>query len=43
MDGRLVKIALKEKVILDFLTYRRTINNINLVIEKLKNNKKEFN
>jgi predicted transcriptional regulator of viral defense system len=42
MDGRLVKIAYKEKAILDFLTYRRNINNIDLVIEKLKNNTSEF-
>lgn len=42
LDGRLVKIALKEKAIIDFLIYRRTVNNIDLVIEKLKNNKKDF-
>lgn len=42
MDGRLVKIALKEKAILDFLIYRRTANNIDLVVEKLKNNKNDF-
>jgi len=42
MDGQLVKIATKEKTILDFLTYRRTIGNIDLVIEKLKNYKNEF-
>ena len=42
MDGRLVKIATKEKIILDFLTYRRTISNIDLIIEKLKNHKNEF-
>ncbi len=42
IDGRLVKIATKEKVILDFLTYRRTIANIDLIIEKLKNYKDEF-
>lgn len=42
LDGLLVKIALKEKAILDFLTYRRTINNIDLIVEKLKNYKKDF-
>lgn len=42
MDGQLVKIAYKEKAILDFLTYRRTINNIALVIEKLRDNQNEF-
>lgn len=42
MDGRLVKIATKEKIILDFLTYRRTIANIDSIIEKLKNYKNEF-
>jgi len=42
LDGRLVKIATKEKAILDFLTYRRTASNIDLVVEKLKNYKGEF-
>jgi len=42
IDGRLVRVALKEKVILDFLTYRRKIHDIDLVIEKLKNYKKDF-
>ena len=42
MDGRLVKVALKEKIILDFLTYRRTSNNIDLIIEKLKSYKNDF-
>ena len=42
MDGRLVKIATKEKIILDFLTYRRNANSIDLVIEKLKNYKNDF-
>ena len=43
IDGELVKVASKEKIIIDFLTYRRTINNIDLVIEKLKNYQQEFN
>lgn len=42
MDGRLVKIASKEKVILDFLTYRRSVSSIDLIIEKLKNHKNDF-
>lgn len=42
IDGRLVKVASKEKVILDFLTYRRKIYDIDLVIEKLKNYKNDF-
>jgi predicted transcriptional regulator of viral defense system len=42
MDGRLVKIALKEKIILDFLTYRRTTSNIDLIVEKLKTYKNDF-
>jgi predicted transcriptional regulator of viral defense system len=42
MDGRLIRIATKEKIILDFLTYRRTISNIDLVIEKLRNYKNDF-
>jgi len=42
IDGQLVKIASKEKAILDFLTYRRTVYNIDLVIEKLKNHKSSF-
>jgi len=42
LDGRLVKIALKEKTVLDFLIYRRTANNIDLVIEKFRNNKNDF-
>jgi len=43
IDGKLVKIATKEKIILDFLTYRRSTGNIDLIIEKIKNNKNEFN
>lgn len=39
----MVKIASKEKAILDFLTYRRTVNSIDLVIEKLKNHRDDFN
>jgi len=42
MDGRLVKIALKEKIILDFLTYRRTASNVDLIVEKLKTYKNDF-
>lgn len=42
IDGRLVKVASKEKVILDFLTYRRKLHDIDLVIEKLKNHKNDF-
>lgn len=42
IDGRLVKIATREKIIIDFLTYRRTINNIDLIVEKLKNYSNDF-
>ncbi|PKL71948.1 hypothetical protein CVV26_03460 [Candidatus Kuenenbacteria bacterium HGW-Kuenenbacteria-1] len=42
IDGRLIKIATKEKIIIDFLVYKRTVNNIDLIIEKLKNYKDEF-
>jgi predicted transcriptional regulator of viral defense system len=42
IDGQLVKIASKEKAIMDFLTYRRTAHDIDLVIEKLKNYKNDF-
>ncbi|MCF7794931.1 hypothetical protein K9M50_01045 [Patescibacteria group bacterium] len=42
IDGQLVKIASKEKTILDFLTYRRNLYEIDLVIEKIKNYEKEF-
>jgi predicted transcriptional regulator of viral defense system len=42
IDGRLVKVATREKAILDFLIYRRTANSIDLVIEKLKSYKSEF-
>ena len=37
IDGQLVKIASKEKIIIDFLTYRRKSHDFDLVIEKLKN------
>lgn len=42
IDGRLVKIASKEKVVLDFLTYRRKLHDIDLVVEKLKEYKNDF-
>jgi len=42
IDGQLVKIASKEKAIIDFLTYRRTSHDFDLVIEKLKNYRNEF-
>lgn len=42
IDGRLIKIAQKEKTIIDFLVYRRTLGNIDLLIEKLQNYKNEF-
>ena len=41
-DGRLVKIATKEKIILDFLTYMRTISKVDLIIEIIKNYRDEF-
>jgi predicted transcriptional regulator of viral defense system len=43
IDGQLIKIALKEKTIIDFLLYRRTAHDFDFVIEKLKNYKNEFN
>lgn len=42
LDGHLVKIASKEKVIIDFLSYRRTIYDVDLIIEKLQNYRDEF-
>ncbi|MBU4338411.1 hypothetical protein KKD57_02520 [Patescibacteria group bacterium] len=42
IDGRLVKVALKEQAISDFLIYRRTVNNIDLIIEKLETFKNDF-
>jgi len=42
MDGYLIKIASKEKAIIDFLIYRRTIHGMDLVLEKLKEHKNDF-
>lgn len=42
IDGQLVKIASKEKAIIDFLTYRRTSHDFDLIIEKLINYRNEF-
>ena len=42
LDGMLVKIASKEKIILDFLTYRRNLYDLDLVIEKLREYKNDF-
>lgn len=42
IDGHLLKIASKEKVIIDFLTYRRNSHDFDLVIEKLKSYSHEF-
>lgn len=42
IDGQLVKIASKEKAIIDFLIYRRSSHDFDLVIEKLKNYRDEF-
>ncbi len=42
IDGQSVKIASKEKAIIDFLTYRRTAHDFDLVIEKLKTYSHEF-
>lgn len=42
IDGQLVKIALKEKALLDFLVYKRTLHNIDLVLEKIRDHRKEF-
>ncbi len=36
IEGRLVKIATAEKAILDILNFERTINSVDLVLEKLK-------
>lgn len=36
IDGQLIKIATKEKALLDFLEYRKNIHDIDLVIEKLR-------
>lgn len=42
IDGQLIKIATKEKALLDFLEYRRNVHDIDLVIEKLRNYKNDF-
>ncbi len=42
IDGQLVKIASKEKIVIDFLTYRRTSHDFDLIIEKLTNYRNEF-
>ena len=42
IDGQLVKVATKEKAIIDMLTYKRTIHSVDLVIEKLLTYKDEF-
>jgi len=42
LDGMLVKIASKEKIILDFLTYRRNLYDLDLVVEKLREYKNDF-
>ena len=42
LDGMLVKVASKEKIILDFLTYRRNLYDIDLVVEKLRDYKNDF-
>ena len=36
MEGRLVKIATAEKAILDILNFKRTINSVDLILEKLR-------
>ncbi|MCK9438482.1 hypothetical protein M0Q39_00165 [Patescibacteria group bacterium] len=42
IDGRLVKIAIREKAILDFLEYRRSFYSVDLVIERLKDYKNDI-
>ncbi len=42
IDGRLVNIASKEKAVLDFLTYRRDLHSVDLVIEKLREYRDDF-
>lgn len=36
LEGRLIKIATAEKAILDMLNFKRTVNSIDLILEKLK-------
>jgi hypothetical protein len=43
IEGKLVKIAVLEKAILDKLHFKRTIYSIDLVLEKLKEYKGDFN
>lgn len=43
IEGRLVKIATLEKAILDMLTYSRTVHSVDLVLEKLREYKNNFN
>jgi predicted transcriptional regulator of viral defense system len=42
IDGQLVRVASKEKAIIDFLLYRRTKHDFDLIIEKLSNYQHEF-
>jgi len=42
MDGFLIKIASKEKTIIDFIVYRRTVATLDLIIEILKKHKNNF-
>jgi predicted transcriptional regulator of viral defense system len=42
MEGRTVKIATLEKAILDMLHFQRSVNSLDLVLEKLKEYKENF-
>lgn len=42
VEGFSVKIATAEKAILDILNFKRTIHSVDLVLEKLKENKDDF-
>lgn len=43
IDGYIVKIARPEKAILDMLSYQRDLNTIDLILEKIKEYKNDFN
>lgn len=43
VQGKIVKIAVLEKAILDILHFKRTIYSVDVVLEKLKEHKNDFN
>ncbi len=43
VDGGIARIATKERVILDIIEYKRTITNVSLIQDIIKNNLSDFN